>query len=34
MQDIIFITAILVFYIVAIAYLSGCDGLRKGEKNK
>jgi len=32
MSDLLFIAIIIVFFLLAIGYLSGCEALRKGEK--
>jgi hypothetical protein len=34
MQDVIFIAVIVGFYILAPAYMSGCEALGKGAKSK
>jgi hypothetical protein len=34
MLDAIYISAIIGFFLLALAYMAGCDNLRKGEKSK
>lgn len=34
MLDVIFIAAIIGFFLLALAYLSGCEALRKGAKTE
>jgi len=34
MLDVIFILAIIGFFLLALAYLRGCEALRQGEKGK
>jgi len=34
MTDLIFLGAIVGFFLLAVAYLAGCDGMRKGAVEK
>lgn len=34
MQDVIFIAVIVGFFLLALAYVSGCEALGKGAENK
>ncbi len=34
MLDMVFVGVIILFFLLAIAYLAGCDSLRKGAKSE
>lgn len=34
MLDLIYLAIIVIFFVVALAYIAGCDMLRKGEKSE